>query len=105
MDARFPESPGVHDAIECPAVLCVIPARQPHPQSKNGLPLRCHAGASRLPQVLATPFRPTHKAGYPGIGKVLGAFFYMSLFWEQSEQFPVFRLRQEAIEFPQHGLF
>ena len=72
---------------------------------KNGLPLRCHAGASRLPQVLATPFRPTHKAGDPGIGKVLGAFSYMSLFWEQSEQFPVFRLRQEAIEFPQHGLF
>ena len=109
MDARFPRSPGVHDAIECPAILCTIPARQPHPQSKkrfaSPVPRRSLAGA------IGTSYapRPTHKAGDPEIrkdsGKVTGGFSCRSLFWEQSEQFPVFRLRQEAIEFPQHGLF
>ena len=38
-------------------------------------------------------------------GKVSGALSCRSLFLNQSEQFPVFRLRQEAIEFLQHGLF
>ena len=42
---------------------CAIPARQPHPQSpKKDLLFRCHS-------VLATPPRPTHKAGDPGTGK------------------------------------
>ena len=76
---------------------------------KNGLTLRCHAGVWRLPWVRATPPRPTHKAGDPGIrkdsGKVSGGFSCRSLFWEQSEQFPVFRLRQATIEILQDGLF
>ena len=37
-------------------------------------------------------------------GEVSGGFSCRSLFWGQSEQFPVFRLRQEAIEILQHGL-
>ena len=53
--------------------------------------------------------RPTHKAGDPGIwkdpGKVSGGFYCRTLFWGQSEQFPVFLLRQETIEILQHGLF
>ena len=54
------------------------------------------------------PPRPTYKAGDPrrrkDSGKVSGGFSYRNLFWEQSEQFPVFRLRQETIEILQHGL-
>ena len=53
--------------------------------------------------------RPTHKAGDPGIGKdsekVSRGFPCRSLFWEQSEQFSVFRLQQESIEILQDGLF
>ena len=37
IDARFPGFPRVHDAIECPAILCAIPARQPQRQSKKRL--------------------------------------------------------------------
>ena len=49
------------------------------------------------------------KSGDPGIGKSPGevseTFCDSPLFLAWSEQFPVFRLRQEAIEIPQHGLF
>ena len=90
---------------------CAIPVRHPHPESQNGLPLRCHAGASRLPWVRAnapTPW-PTHKAGDPGIGKDPGkvsrGFSCRSIFLEQFEQLPVFRLRQETIEILQDGRF
>ena len=55
---------------------CAILARQPHPQSpKKDLLFRCHG-------VLATPPRPTHKAGDPGTGKPRRSF--RSLLFQES---------------------
>ena len=98
----FAGSPAAHDTIQCPAVLCAIPVRQPHPQSKKrpASPLPRRSLAVAMGTVYAP--RPTHKAGDSGIrkdsGKVSAGFSCRTLFGGQSEKFPLFRLRKETIE-------
>ena len=95
-------SQSAHDPI--PRLHCELQLALPagHPHSQSVKEPGCLSGAARLPWVLVTPSRPTYKAGDPGIrkdsGKVSGGFSCGTLFWGQSEQFPVFRLRNETIE-------